>query len=305
MIYDIVRLVAKRPVPLEIVCQKLNASEAQVLDEIAKAQKAGSTLRYRAGLVGCAVPISADKIVTLGSAKPGRYTIVNVTDTHFGSAHCDEDALLKFLREAWKRGARVGYCSGDLLDGNKPVLLQDQRYVGFDAQLERATKLFKAAPPFKWVAIDGNHDGYYSASSGFIAGKLTETEMRKEGIAWTFAGVCVGRAVLHGARYHIWHPAGGAGTRNAVRRILNERAESMNEACDVLSIGHFHRFCSFQAYPERIFCLSGGTFQQKASEFANRITRQWDIGGTLVSHTVHKDGTVGEFSADFIEVQPW
>lgn len=303
MIFDIVRLSCRRPAPVSSVCSKLGISERALVAEIKKAGKSGYHVTIHDGFVSSFRPIGAEKTVTIGASAPGRHHVAVATDWHVGSDHCDEKGFAEFLRIAWKKGCRSAVATGDLLDGNKDVLLRDQKLVGYEHQAARAVELVKAAPAFDWVAIDGNHDGYFSASGGLTCGKLLEAEMRAAGVAWTFAGVCLGRAVVHGARWQLWHPHGGASTRNAVRRILNARAETLQERCDILAIGHFHKFVSLPIYPEGVHGIAGGTFQTKNSEFANRISNNWDVGGTIVSYTVGRRGVVSEVSAEFLPVR--
>lgn len=300
---QIVRLTCRQSVPIAHLCGRLGLSKKQVREHIKTAIRQGFRVQIADGFVTSKVALGAVEPVVLGKATVGRYHVAHATDFHFGSRHCEEKKLVEFLREAWARGCRVAMCTGDILDGNKSALLPDQDYVGFDHQAARAVQTIQRAPPFKWVAIDGNHDGYFSASGGFVSGQVLESRMRAAGIDWTFAGVCLGRAVIHGARWQLWHPHGGTGTRNGVRRILNARAESLVEPCDVLAIGHFHKFADVHAYPEEVFCIAGGTFQRKESEFANRITREWDIGASIVSYTVDSRGRASEFSARFIGAQ--
>ena len=232
--------------------------------------------------------------------KPGRHRVAMISDLHFGSKFCNKKRMIAFLKEAWKQGARVCVVVGDVLDGNKSVLLPEQSSTTFDAQLAELRAFMKKAPAFEFVAIDGNHDGYFSASAGFTSGQLVANDLREHGVDWTFLGVCLGRARIHGARWHLWHPHGGASTRNAVRRILNERAEALQERTDILVMGHFHKFASLPIYPEGIHGVCCPTFQEKGSEFSNRMTRPWDIGGVIVAYNVARNGHVSEVSAEIV-----
>ncbi len=300
MIQDIARLTARRPMLLGRLAERLQVSKKELLAEVRAAQKAGAQLEIVEGHVGVKVRVGGQPEIVLGETSAGRHLVAHVTDLHAGSRYFDREALLTFLNLAWKRGARVLVNTGDNLDGHKDVLLLEQRACGFDAQAEELVNVWKKAPPFRVVAIDGNHDGYHSSACGFVSGKLLEGRMREAGLDWTFAGVCLGRARIHGARWMLWHPHGGASTRNALRKILNERIEAMEEPMDVLTMGHFHKFSSVAAYPEGVFGFSGGTFQRKGSEFSNRISRPWDTGGVLVSYDIDAKGCVSHTAAEFV-----
>lgn len=244
----------------------------------------------------------ARSVARLGDTKPGRYRLAHVTDLHGGSKHFDGKALLDFLALAKSMGVCAVLDTGDNADGAKDVLLPEQREPGMDGQHEELCDLFAAAKLDVPVwAISGNHDGYNDAAIGCDSGAILAVRMRERGVQWHHLGSCLGRVTVHGARIELWHGAGGSGTRNAVRRVLNHRAESYvgGDTPHVLLVGHYHRYAQFVAYPEGIFCVSGGTFQRKRSEFANRIAHPWDIGGGILSFTVRDDGSVGEFAYEF------
>jgi hypothetical protein len=247
------------------------------------------------GRVGKSVAIA-------GAATPGRYRVAHVTDMHFGSKHNDSAALLEFFALAKSRGVCGVIVTGDTLDGAKEVLVPEQRAYGFDEQAKEAVEVFAAAKLGVPVwANSGNHDGYFDHAAGMESGRILATLMREAGVEWSYLGQCLGRVVVHGAKIELWHGAGGSGTRNAVRRVLNHRAESYRgeDTPQVLLVGHYHRYAQFVAYPERVFCVSGGTFQRKRSEFANRISHPWDIGAGILSWTVGADGVAGEFAYEF------
>ncbi len=300
LINQLVRLTCRKAQPTHYLCSKLGLSEAELSALALSGVAAGYQIQTRDGHIYSQATVGGHaKTIIMGDATYQRHHVAIATDLHFGSTHCDEDALLSFLHTAWERGCRKAVATGDILDGIGDKLRADQTYIGFDGQAGRATRLMRKAPPFEWVAIDGNHDGYHSAACGMVSGQILESRMREAGVSWTFAGVCLGRAVIHGAKWHLWHPHGGASSRNAVRRILNERAESLEEACDILAMGHLHKFVSLPVYPEDIHAIAGGTFQRKRSEFANRISKPWDVGGVIASYETTREGII-ERAAEFI-----
>lgn len=302
--FDIVKLTARGAKSIDYLCTKLGCSEKELRAKIASSNKAGWAIGLTQGHVFSNVAVGPTDAVTLGIPTPGRHHIAFVTDLHSGSSHFDDKALLSFLRLAAKKGCTYGVMAGDLTDGVKPLLVPDQRYTGWDAQADHLVDVLRKGPAIEWATITGNHDGYTSHAGGFDAGRSLELKMRAAGVAWHHTGTCVGRAVICGARVHLWHPAGGASTRNSVRRVLNERIEALQEPADVLVMGHLHKYATVSAYPENVYGVAGGTFQLKKSEFANRITRPWDIGGTVISFTVRRDRTVGEFSSEFFPAVP-
>lgn len=299
----LVSLTRRKVVTLLDACEALRAAPQDVRATIEWAQREGYHLQVEGDRVFSRLAIQAFEAATIGEPKPGRYRVAHLTDMHFGSRHCDVAAMRDFLRYAEAAGCVAGLCTGDVTDGHSPKLTFDQTAVGLDDQLDVALDAMRGTR-LPWFAITGNHDGYHSSNTGIDTGRVTAERMQAAGINWKHVGVCVGDVVVHGARFHLWHPHGGAGTRNAVRRVMNDRAEDMARNDNVphaLLLGHFHKHTSFTAYPERTFCASGGTFQRKGSEFANRIAREWDIGGSIISFTVGDDGKPREFSAEFQE----
>ena len=239
---------------------------------------------------------------SVGATAPGRYRVAHVGDIHFGSKHCDAKALLDFLRFAADRGCTVYVQTGDVCDGTKKVLVQEQRAVGYDDQHTEAVEVIAQAPKLPWLVIGGNHDAYSNDEVGMDSGVVLARRMREHGIDWHYLGSCLGRAVIHGAKWELFHPHGAGSTANAIRRTLNAKAEKYEpgDKPDVLAIGHFHKFARVHTDPENIFAIASGTFQRRmGSDFAKRMINPWDIGSSIVSWSVYADGSVGEFHVEF------
>jgi len=301
-IEDIVRITNKRAQPLEAVLLKAKINTKQLQGAVEEGAKRGFQIRVRDGYVFSQVAAEGAERIVIGAVKPGRYSVCHFSDTHFGCRHTAEEDILEHLTRSWEAGARVAVHTGDLLDGNKPVLLGDQDWVGFESQFIRCLRTIRKAPPFTYVAIDGNHDGYYSASIGTPSGAIVASRMRENGIDWRFAGVCVGRAQIHGADWHLWHPAGGSASKMGVIKVMSDRVDDLGEHVDVLAMGHLHKFVA--ATWDGALLVAPGTYQRKKSEFANRISGDWDIGGALVSYDVDKGGYVHALAADQRKARP-
>jgi predicted phosphodiesterase len=246
--------------------------------------------------------VHAEKTIVVGDTKPGRHTVGYWSDTHFGCRHSDLRGMKEHRQRCWDLGAKVMVHTGDLLDGNRPVLLGDQDRVGFDSQLQELLDVVIAGPPLIDVAIDGNHDGYYSSAIGTASGRLVASAMKDAGRDWRFAGVCEGRACIHGADWYLWHPAGGSTDKLGVLKVLRDKADNQAEHIDVLACGHLHKFSSANLVDTLLVC--SGTFQRKMSEFGNRISGPWDIGGAVVSYCVDKRGAVTDRSAQWYPSRP-
>lgn len=305
MLSELSRLVARKPWAIDALCVKLVCNERDLRKAVHSLRQGGFNVKISDGFVTYTPKRGpVEKVLEFGTSAPGRYRIAHISDIHFGSETCDERGLLTFLKRAHKSGIKHIVCTGDILDGNKPVLLPEQRWHTFDGQLGRAQRLFSLAPKFESVsAITGNHDGYFDESIGTETGRIMQDRMRAAGVNWHYAGACLGNVTVHGARFHMHHPHGGAGTRNAVRRVMNARVEAMSNERqpmpDFLLIGHFHKYAAIPIYPENVYCVASGTYQKKGSTFSNRLSSGWDVGSQVLSWRVMKDGTVTERASDF------
>ena len=311
MIADVIRITQHRPQTLAAVCEKLVCSQDELVEAVQTAQKKGANVRIVDGYVTTKQKIGAVvEGLELGDTRPGRKMVPLVTDLHFGSAQCRHRDIVRFLVKAWKlldkvgipESERVVVCTGDVLDGNKPVLIPDQSHIGFDNQVRLAVSTFGKVPPFTYLSIDGNHDGYFSSAIGTTSGVLLAERMQEAGVNWLHLGQCEGRAKIHGANWFLHHGMGGASTRNAIRRLLNSKAENFQEHVDILALGHYHKAVVIPTFPERVYGVAGGCFQEKGSEFANRMNSLWDVGGTMVSYDLSARGVVSHISSEFYAV---
>ena len=272
----------------------------------ASVQKSGHLIHARPPSVepGDVAPVYSPNVT-------GWVKVAVATDIHFGSKHCDVGLLCSFLEFAKREGCEYVVCTGDILDGHDNKLLFDQRAVGLENQVAEAVSVIASVPGLTWLAIDGNHDGYFSKQIGFTSGDHLEAKMQQAGVNWTYLGKCLGHTYLYGALWQLWHPHGAASTHNAVRRSLNKRVEALHNEQrgnrspqhdipppDILAVGHYHKYASFQAHPEGAHCVAGGCFQTKGSEFSNRISNGWDVGGTIVSYYA-TGATTEHVSAEF------
>jgi UDP-2,3-diacylglucosamine pyrophosphatase LpxH len=299
---EIIRLTSRKPVSINALCLKLAVNETTLKRVVTKGQKEGYGLLWLDGFVATKVavgpvPGSTNHRV---DAPPGRKVVGHMTDLHAGSKHYDKAAHLDYLRTAWDRGARVMLCTGDNLDGLSDKLTADQECSTFDGQTQILIDVLKQAPRFRYYTITGNHDGYYDSKIGTSSGRIVADRMQEAGIHWHHTGVCRADVNVYGAQIRLWHPHGGGSNRNILRRTMNAQVEKTHSRMDVLLMGHFHKHVPLVVFPEPTFCMAGGTFQTKKSEFANRISGEWDIGASLLFFTKRADGSVGEFSSEFL-----
>jgi predicted phosphodiesterase len=298
MIHDVVRLTCKRPQHISRVCEKLGISTKELTQIVDQARPQYPNVILKRGWIYTAVKPEGGPEQVFGTAKTGRYHVTVISDIHAGSSHYASHKLDKFLKFS---STEYTVSCGDNVDGNKEVLIRDQKYHGFDDQIEDFSRILRKHKT-TYIGITGNHDGYFSESSGFDAGRVLSSRLKEDGVDWRHLGTCLGHAKIYGARWELWHPMGGTSSRNALRRLLNARVEGMLYACDILGVGHFHRHTTVKTFPENVYAFTCPTFQEKKSEFGNRITSPWDIGGLIVSYTIDAKGRCKEVSSEYVEV---
>lgn len=246
-------------------------------------------------------------IAVIGGGMPGRYRILHVTDVHHGSTWCDAKALLDLFEIGKSKGVCAVVNTGDTVDGVDERYQFEQRAVGYDDQCDEAVEVWSSAKlTVPVVAIGGNHDAKAKDKAGIDGNRVLAEKMAAAGVDWRYVGSCLGRAIIFGAKFELYHPHGGGSTRNAVRRVLNAKAEHYmpEDRPDILLSGHFHKFAVVHAYPENIFCVGGGTFQRREHDFGVRMIHPWDIGGSIISWTVSPDGKIGEQAVEFYSLRP-
>lgn len=297
LIEQLVQQSNKKAVPLEQVQAKLKITAHRLQEVIEAASERGYQVHLHDGMVYSKVRVLAERTLVVGSTKPGRYAVGYWSDTHFGCRHSDLHGMREHRARCYAAGATVMVHTGDLLDGNRPVLIGDQDRVGFDSQLQELLDVVEKGPPLIDIAIDGNHDGYYSSAIGTASGRLVASAMKEHGRDWRFAGVCEGRACIHGADWWLWHPAGGSTDKLGVLKVLRDKLATLQEHTDIVACGHLHKFASANLDDALLVCT--GTYQRKLSEFANRISGPWDVGGSIVSYDLDRHGVVTNRAAQW------
>jgi predicted MPP superfamily phosphohydrolase len=107
-----------------------------------------------------------------------------ISDTHIGSKHCYEIELNRFIHDCYDRGYRTITMNGDNIDSslNHHGFIQELKYIGFDAQIDRMMEILPQLPGLKYYFIVGNHEtNSFWKTSGFRPDEAMEHRLHKKG----------------------------------------------------------------------------------------------------------------------------
>lgn len=100
-------------------------------------------------------------------------------DSHISNMEFKEEYLDVLFQKALDEKVEAIYHTGDITDGmysNRPEQMYELEDLGFDAQVERATKLLSQSP-VKIYAITGNHDFTHYRNTGADVGVALEGKL--------------------------------------------------------------------------------------------------------------------------------
>lgn len=220
-----------------------------------------------------------------------------VSDTHFGSSACDQDALASFYIKAQNRGARVILHAGDLVDGFSmhpdQAFAQDQ--VGYDAQFRDAVQNYPSLSDMLTVFISGNHDYSYVKQNGVDIVRSVCAERND----MRYVGLWTGSIRYGGFRFKMSHPGTSCNPTGAAKKLHELIArDAAQDRADVYILGHYHQ--AQAVYDSKAFLgLMAGSFQHETS-FTRRLNLEPVIGGWILEFERLRSGQI-QSSLDFIK----
>lgn len=188
------------------------------------------------------------------------YSVGVIGDLHIGSKYFCEEWVYEAFKVFKEHKVDCIVVTGDIVDGLSPRRSSTQIYelqdIGYKAQRDRAVEIFNQSPTFVY-AISGNHDRYFSESSG---SNIVE-DIAKEVPMMEFLGDDEGDLDFNGITLKLWH--GTDGNSYAVSYRMQKIVEGFNDLNkpQILLLGHTHKFCYL--FERNIHVVSTGCMQQQ------------------------------------------
>jgi len=237
-----------------------------------------------------------NKRATLVNSKSNHIKFALISDTHFGSMCCDEDAFQNFCKYCVDQKVYQMYVSGDILAGGGIYKGQEFELKDHGVELQRDRLMSMKIPAkLKVDFICGNHDTSFRNQVGVSVGDMIANCMPN----WTFLGDM--QADMHFKtpngtyKLRLMHPDGGTAY------ALSYKGQKIVEGLEggtkphMLSIGHYHKAEMIPAY-RNVAVIQAGAFERQ-TEFLKRKGSQCHVGGWIMEVNVEKDANrvKGEF----------
>jgi predicted phosphodiesterase len=181
-----------------------------------------------------------------------------ISDTHIGHQMFDEARLFQAFEEFKKEGVEFITHSGDVTEGmsHRPGHVYELDAIGYDAQKEKAVRVFSQWQDTPIYAIDGNHDRWYIKSNGAYIVKDIDRILPN----FHFIGHDEGDISLDGkATIKLWH--GEDGNSYALSYRIQKIIESLSggEKPSLMLCGHTHKYVKL--FERNIHAISVGSIE--------------------------------------------
>lgn len=228
-----------------------------------------------------------------------------ISDTHFGSRHCQITYINEFCEIAKQRGVKYMFVPGDICAGYKVYKGQEFEQYAIGAEEQEDSVLVNLPTGFEWYALGGNHDFSFIKTAGHNP-LLTIATLRDDFhyVGYDDADV----PILKGVDLKMWHPSGGVPYSYSYRLQKGVEQITYSELAKVskdvkakpsvrfLLCGHLH--IQMQAMFGSILGLQCGTFEGQTS-YLKRKGLHPQIGGYIVEATLDGNGMLREFDTKF------
>jgi len=225
----------------QIINEEINKENKKTLEELSKA---GYTPKDIKNFIES---LHRQKNYTSEPLELGKNKIrIGVSgDYHMGNINYDTSLMDFYAQETKRLKVDLHLNTGDLFDGwyqNRPASIFEQNAIGFDRQIDKATKeLSKLEAPIYFIT--GNHSyNTFVRGAGIEAGPYLEDKLKSKGLEAHYLGNGEGNLILENkVKIRLLHPDGG--TCYAVSYRPQKIIESLEsgQKPQALFIGHFHK----------------------------------------------------------------
>lgn len=188
-----------------------------------------------------------------------KFRFAVMSDLHLGSKYTSEERVLKAFKDARDFSAEVILFSGDITEGlsNRAGHVYELSHIGYEAQKAYAIEILKEAKlPIK--AISGNHDEWYTLSSGANIVK----DICHEVPNMEFIGTGLGKIFFNEVECQLHH-----GLDKGAAYALSYRIQKIVEAYEagtkpqILIAGHDHKAGYF--FIRDVHCILAACLQSQ------------------------------------------
>jgi hypothetical protein len=301
----IVNLLRKQRYTTKQLCQKLLASEKEIMTMIRVMQDRG-ILVYLFGDewgVEKAPPAGTDDHVYL-SRPDGTYLFGFSSDEHLGSKYSRLDVLEDLYDRFAEQGVDRVIGSGNWIDGEARFNKHDLLVHGMDQQIEYMIDNLPKRDGIVTYAVAGDdHEGWYGQREGVDIGKHAEQLMRASGRDdWVNLGYMESFVELRHAKTGkscqllVMHPGGGSAYAMSYKPQKIVESFEGGEKPSALLIGHYHKM-SYQL-TRNVHAIQCGTTQDQ-TPFMRKKGIQAHVGGGICQ--LRQDADTGALTACRVE----
>ncbi len=168
-----------------------------------------------------------------------------ISDTHYGNKSSAEEESIDYIHYLYNQGVRKIFHFGDIVEGhymgNRPDAIYELKpnAIGFDAQLELASKNLPQLPGLEYYIITGNHDYTFTRNTGANIGKVLST-IRDDIIYFGHNEAKV--YLTKNLSLMLIHPTDGIGQNYSLKMRQHIDKNDKERLGDIIGMGHYHKY---------------------------------------------------------------
>lgn len=219
----------------------------------------------------------------------GHFKALVMGDTHIGHKKFNEGWWYDMLNHAMDEECDFAWHTGDILEGmsGRPGHVYELDAIGFEAQFDKACKLFEEVP-FPIRGITGNHDLWYAGKGdmGINVGARLQQALPDQ---FFFLGDEEADEEIAGIKVKLWHGRDGSCYSTSYRTQKFVEGLTGGEKPHILLSGHahkaiFHECRNVQVFETGTLCAQTGFMRGKklAAHAGYWILEVWAGNGGLL-----------------------
>lgn len=179
----------------------------------------------------------------LNQKNKGQIKIAVFSDTHIGHRQSAVEEVQYFIKKAYNQGVRNVFFAGDLVEGHymtiRPTSIKELNAIGFDDQVDLASKVIPKLPGLTYYMISGNHDGTFARNA--FANPIKTLAREREDIKYlghNFAKIWL----TDNIDIALVHPTDGIGQNYSLKMRQHIDRAREEKLAKFIFMGHYHKF---------------------------------------------------------------